>query len=426
MKVAYLDAFSGLSGDMTVGALLDCGLDVAALERELAKLDVRGYRVRRETRERSGIRATKFVVEIDDDHSPRRHSHGHSHGERFHRSFRDIRELIRQSALAPRVCELALQVFVRLAEAEGKVHGVEPDDVAFHEVGAIDSIVDIVGAAWGIDALGIEELVVSPLPLGSGMVRSAHGPLPVPGPATAELLRGFPVRIGDGEGELVTPTGAAIVAALARPGTMPEIVRIERVGYGAGERELADRPNLLRVLVGERATAIGVDSLLVLETNLDDFNPELYGHVMDRLFAEGARDVFLTPIHMKKNRPGMLLSVLADYERRERLVATLFSETSTLGVRVSPVERLRIERETREVETRFGRVRVKLGRDPGGHVNVSPEYEDCRRIAVASGAPLKIVYQEAAAAALSALRSARPVVRRPRAGGRAKARRLPR
>jgi pyridinium-3,5-bisthiocarboxylic acid mononucleotide nickel chelatase len=424
MKVAYLDAFSGLSGDMTVGALLDCGLDVTALERELAKLDLRGYRVRRETRERSGIRATKFVLEIEDDHSPHRHSHGHSHGERSHRSFRYIRELIRQSALAPRVCELALQVFVRLAEAEGKVHGVEPDEVTFHEVGAIDSIVDIVGAAWGIDALGIEELVVSPLPLGSGMVRSAHGPLPVPGPATAELLRGFPVRIGDGQGELVTPTGAAIVAALARPGTMPESVRIERVGYGAGERELADRPNLLRVLVGERASAVGVDSLLVLETNLDDFNPELYGHVMDRLFAEGARDVFLTPIHMKKNRPAMLLSVLADYERREGLVATLFSETSTLGVRVSPVERLRIERESREVETRFGRVRVKLGRDPGGHVNVSPEYEDCRRVAIASGAPLKIVYQEAAAAALGALRSARPAVRRPRAGGRAKARRL--
>jgi uncharacterized protein (TIGR00299 family) protein len=420
MKVAYFDAFSGLSGDMTVGALLDCGLDVAVLERELASLRIGGFRVRRETRERSGIQATKFVVEIDDQPS-HRHASRDAHE---HRTFRDLRELIRQSGLAPRVCELALQVFVRLAEAEGRVHGVEPDQVTFHEVGAIDSIVDIVGAAWAIDALGIDDLVVSPLPLGSGMVPSAHGPLPVPGPATAELLRGFAVRIGDGQGELVTPTGAAIVAALARPGDVPETLRVEHVGYGAGDRELPDRPNLLRVLVGERGAAIGIDSLLVLETNLDDFNPELCGHVMDRLFAEGARDVFFTPIHMKKNRPATLLSVLADPERRERLVATLFSETSTLGIRVSPVERLRIERESREVETRFGRVRVKLGRDPGGHVNVSPEYEDCKRVAVASGAPLKIVYQEATAAALSAMRAALPAVPRPRAGARVKARRV--
>lgn len=423
MKVAYLDAFSGLSGDMIVGALLDCGLDISELERQLANLGIGGYRVRREARERSGIRATKFVVEIE-GHSRRDASHDRPHGDHSHRAFRDIRELIRQSALAPRVCELALQVFVRLAEAEGRVHGVEPEDVAFHEVGAIDSIVDVVGAAWGIDALGIGDIVVSPLPLGSGMVQSAHGPLPVPGPATVDLLRGFPVRLGDGEGELVTPTGAAIVAALARPGNLPESLRVESVGYGAGERELTDRPNLLRALVGERDAAIGVDSLLVLETNLDDFNPELCGHVMDRLFAEGARDVFFTPIHMKKNRPGVLVSVLADPERRERLVATLFAETSTLGVRVSPVERLRIERESREVETRFGRVRVKLGRDPGGHVNVSPEYEDCKRVAVASGAPLKIVYQEATAAALSSLGAARPAIRRPRASARAKTRRL--
>jgi len=423
MSVAYLDAFSGLSGDMTVGALLDCGLDVAVLERELAKLGVGGYRIRRETRERSGIQATKFVVEIDDHDAHHHHAHGHSHAEHCHRAFRDIREMIRKSALAPRVCELALQVFARLAEAEGKVHGVEPDEVTFHEVGAIDSIVDIVGAAWGIDALGITELGVSPLPLGSGIVKSAHGPLPVPGPATAELLRGFPVRIGDGQGELVTPTGAAIVAALARPCPMPERMVVERVGYGAGDRELADRPNLLRLLVGERSAALGVDSLLMLETNLDDFNTELYGYVMERLLAEGARDVFFTPIQMKKNRPGVLVSVLADPERRERLVATLFIETSTLGVRIFPVERLRIERESRDVETRFGRVRVKLGHDPGGHVNVSPEYEDCRRVAAASGVPLKIVYQEATAAALSALRAAPPKARRPRTAARRRARR---
>jgi uncharacterized protein (TIGR00299 family) protein len=417
MRVAYLDAFSGLAGDMFVGALLDCGLDVVALERELAKLAVGGYAIRRERRERSGIVATKFVVDV---HGALAHStSGHTH-----RPFRAIRDLIRQSGLKPRVCELALQVFVKLAEAEGKVHGVEPDDVEFHEVGAVDAIVDVVGAAWAIDALSIGELIVSPLPLGSGITRSAHGPLPVPGPATVELLRGFPVRMGDGAGELVTPTGAAIVAALGRPGTMPERLVVDRVGYGAGDRELADRPNLLRVLLGERAAEVGVDSLFVLETNLDDLNPELYEHVMERLFGEGARDVFFEPIHMKKNRPAVLLSVLADPARREALVRVLFEETSTLGVRVSPVERVRIDRETREIETRFGRVRVKIGKGPGGVPNVAPEYEDCKRVANAAGVPLKLVYQEATAATLGASRTSTPTARRSHASGRAKARRL--
>jgi hypothetical protein len=382
---------------MIVGALLDCGLEIGALERELAKLGLTGYRIRRERRSRSAIQATKFVVEIDA-------AHGHTHAQErshAHRPFRDIRRMIRDSDLGSRVCELALQVFVRLAEAEGKVHGVEPDDVEFHEVGAVDSIVDVVGAAWAIDTLGIGDLVVSPLPLGSGIVQSAHGPLPVPGPATAELLRGFVVRLGDGQGELVTPTGAAIVSALGRPGAMPARFVVDRVGYGAGDRELADRPNLLRVLLGEQAGAVGVDSLLLIETNLDDLNPELYEHVMERLFAAGARDVFFAPIHMKKNRPAVLLSVLADPERRDALTQVLFDETSTLGVRLVPVERLRIEREVRGVETPFGRVRVKIGKDPGGHVNVAPEYDDCKRLALAAGVALKRVYQEATAAALA-------------------------
>jgi pyridinium-3,5-bisthiocarboxylic acid mononucleotide nickel chelatase len=397
VKIAYLDAFSGLAGDMIVGALVDCGLDVAALERELVKLPLTGYRVRRESRERSGIQATKFVVAID---APPKHAHSH-------RPFSDIRRMIRESDLAPRVCELALQVFVRLAEAEGKVHGVEPDDVEFHEVGAIDAIVDVVGAAWAIDALGIGDVVVSILPLGSGIVQSAHGPLPVPGPATTELLRGFPVRLGDGQGELVTPTGAAIVAALGRPGALPASFVVERVGYGAGDRELADRPNLLRVLLGSAAEPIGVDSLFLLETNLDDLNPELYEHVMERLFAGGAREVFFSPIQMKKNRPAVLLSVLADAASRDRLARLLFDETSTLGVRIVPVERIRVEREVRDVETRFGRVRVKIGKDPGGHVNVAPEYDDCKRLALAAGVPLKIVYQEATAACLAGEKGSR-------------------
>ena len=404
MRAAYLDAFSGLAGDMVVGALLDCGLEIGALEAELAKLGVAGYTVRRETRERSGIVATKFVVAIEGEKTGRHHHHHGEHHTHGHRSFRDVRRTVTEAGLSPGVLARALKIFGRLAEAEGKVHGVAPDDVEFHEIGAIDSIVDVVGAAWALDALAIDALAVSTLPLGSGIVECAHGPIPVPGPATVELLRGFAVRLGDGVGELVTPTGAAIVAALARPGGMPAGFVVDRVGYGAGDRELADRPNVLRVLVGStREAPPGVDALLMLDTNLDDLNPELYEHVMERLFAEGARDVFFTPVHMKKNRPGVVLSVLADPDRRDRLVAVLLDETSTLGVRVTPVERIRVAREVRAFDTRFGKVRVKLGRDPGGHWNVAPEYEDCKRAAAAARVPLKVVYQETTAAALAAL-----------------------
>jgi hypothetical protein len=398
MTFAYLDAFSGVSGDMFVGAMLDCGLELASLEGELARLDLHGYRLRREIRERSGIRATKLVVEIDGSAGAHGHAHGHDH---THRSFRSIREMIRTSQLTPRVCELALQVFARLAEAEGKVHGVDPEEVEFHEVGAIDSIVDIVGAAWGVAALDIDDMVVSPLPLGRGLVHAQHGPLPIPGPAAVELLRGYPVKVGDGEGEMVTPTGAAIVAALARPGSLPAEMVVERIGYGAGDRDFQDRPNLLRVLVGSIPGRSGADSLAVLEANVDDLNPEFYEYVMERLFAAGARDVFLTPAQMKKNRPGVLISVLCDVGQRDSLSAILFAETSTLGVRVSEVTRLRVEREIREVETRYGRVRVKIARAPDGSRNLAPEYEDCKRAAVLSGVPLKTVYQEALRSALN-------------------------
>jgi len=415
MRLAYLDAFSGLAGDMVVGALLDCGLEIADLRAELAKLPLEGYSVRLEGRERSGIRAAKFVVEIDGvpaachshaDHGhyahehPHDHDHSHALGHHPHRAFRDIREMIRASDLSPRICELSLQIFAELAEAEGKVHGVDAEEVRFHEVGAVDSIVDIVGTAWAVAALDIGDIVVSPLPLGRGLVHAAHGPLPVPGPATVELLKGFPVRVGDGEGEMVTPTGAAIVAALARPGAMPQDLVVERIGYGAGDREFHDRPNLLRVLLGTTAGEVGADSLLLLEANLDDLNPEFYEYVMERLFGAGARDVFLTPIQMKKGRPATLLSVLCDPEKRDALSTVVFAETSTLGLRVQPVTRLRLEREIREVSTSFGRVRVKVARGPNGAVNVAPEYEDCKRVAAASGVPLKAVYQEATAAAL--------------------------
>jgi pyridinium-3,5-bisthiocarboxylic acid mononucleotide nickel chelatase len=241
---------------------------------------------------------------------------------------------------------------------------------------------------------------VSPLPMGTGFAKSGHGRLPVPGPATLRLLHGFPVRMGDGSAEMVTPTGAAIVAALAKPEAVLADLVVERIGYGAGDKEFADRPNLLRIVLGAAAGRVGVDSLLVLETNIDDLNPEIYEYVLERLFASGARDVWLTPAQMKKNRPGTMLSVLADTADRDRLASVLFAETSTLGVRVAAVERLSIEREIVTVDTEYGRVRVKMGRTAKGAPNVAPEYEDCKRLAAEKGAPLKQVFQAAIAAAL--------------------------
>lgn len=426
MKLAYLDAFSGIAGDMTVGALLDCGLDLADLERELSLLRLDKVRLRRESRERSGIHATKLVVEIDgmpagdapheEFHGTHAHGHehdpGHDHEQppqaqaprpephrHSHRPYREIRDLLERSALGEGVKRRALAIFGRLAGAEGAVHGVPADEVHFHEVGALDAIADVVGAAWGFDRLGIDEVRVSPLPMGRGFARSGHGRLPVPGPATLDLLRGFPVRLGDGEGEMVTPTGAAIVAALAKPGAPPEDLLVERVGYGAGDKEFSDRPNLLRVVVGTVPEAPSRDRLLVLETNLDDMNPELYEHVVERLFAAGALDVWMTPVQMKKNRPGTVLSVLAEASTRAGLTSIVLAETTTLGVRITAVERIAVPRESAAVETRFGTVRVKVGIAPDGTRNVAPEYADCRRIALERGVPLKHVYQAAIAAA---------------------------
>jgi pyridinium-3,5-bisthiocarboxylic acid mononucleotide nickel chelatase len=380
MKIAYFDAFSGLSGDMTVGALLHLGVSLEALRAELAKLPLSGYQLNQGERVQSGIRATKFNVEVREPL-----------GER---SFRAITRLLQESTLIPQVKETALRIFTILAEAEGRVHGVAPEAVHFHEVGAVDSIVDIVGAAFGLHALGIEKVYASALPMGKGFVPSRHGVLPIPGPATVELLKGWPVRLEDGDAELVTPTGAAIIAAVAQHDPVPQL-QLAAVGYGAGERTLPDRPNLLRVLVGNTGETPREEQLLVLETNIDDLNPELYEHVMERLFTAGARDVFLAPIHMKKNRPGVLLSVLGETADRDKLSTILFTETSTLGVRSYPVARVALRRESREVVTAYGSVRVKLAHGPDGRINVAPEYEDCRRLAREKEVPLKLVYEAA-------------------------------
>lgn len=399
MRIAYLDTFSGISGDMTVGALLDLGLPIERVRDALSTLGLDGVEVWAERTQRSGIAATKFQVRVDGQHPDAPGGdHPHRHG---HRPYAGIRDLLAGSALEPPVRERALAIFARLAEAEGHVHGVPTEQVEFHEVGALDAIADVVGAALGFAHLGIDVVYVAPLPVGRGLVTAAHGPLPVPGPAVLALLRGWPVRPGDGDGELVTPTGAAIVAGLARNAPVPA-VRVEAVGYGSGDRTLADRPNLLRILVGEPLPVGETDDVVVLEATIDDMSPQLYEHVLDRLLAAGARDALLTPVIMKKSRPGTLLRVLAEPADRDRLAAIVFAETSTIGLRYTTWQRLVLPRREERVQTPYGSVRVKVAQAPDGTINVAPEYEDCRALAIARAVPLKVVHQAAMAAAVQA------------------------
>jgi len=384
-ETAYLDAFSGLSGDMLLGALLDAGLDLGELEQALASLKLGGYRLATQRRVVSGISAVKFEVELFEPQPERK--------------LGEIRGIIEASELTAAVKETAVAAFAALAEAEAKVHRTSPEQVHFHEVGAVDSIIDIVGAAWGLARLEIHQLLVSPLPMGGGFVRSRHGQLPVPAPATVELLAGFPVKLRDGQGEMVTPTGAALVKVLARPAPVPLTFEIERIGYGAGSASFDDRPNLLRLMLGREAAPAGSDEIVEIATNIDDLNPQMYDYVSERLFAAGAYDVVLTPTIMKKGRPAITLTVLAEAARRDAIADILFSETTTIGLRYHPVSRLKLEREIKQVQTRWGPIRVKVSRRGGGVVNLSPEYEDCRRAAADHGVALKAVMQEAHSAA---------------------------
>jgi uncharacterized protein (TIGR00299 family) protein len=386
MKTAYLDAFSGLSGDMLVGAMLDLGADVSQLERELASLGVGGYRISTRRRVLSGISALKFEVEVSEA-QPERH-------------LDEIRGMIERSSLAARAKERAVAVFRVLAEAEAKIHDTTPEQVHFHEVGAVDSIIDVVGTAWALDALEVGRVLVSPLPGGSGFARSQHGVIPVPAPATAELLRGFPVRIGDGGAEMVTPTGAAVLKALAEPARLPLTMDVERIGYGAGTRTLEDRPNVLRILLGKESAAYERDELVEIAANIDDLNPQVYDHVMERLFAAGARDVTITPTIMKKGRPAVTLSVLAEAAHRDEVARIIFTETSTIGLRFHSVARMKLAREMHQVETRFGKIGIKVSRQGnGGPPTVAPEYEDCKRAALEHKVALRSVMDEAREAA---------------------------
>ncbi len=374
MKIAYFDCFAGASGDMILGALLDAGLDLDHLKRELAKLKLTGYTVQSKKTAKGGISATKFNVRVSRDH--------------HHRNLEDIVRIIDNSRLDTPVKDLSKKIFTRLARAEAKVHRVSVDKIHFHEVGAVDAIVDIVGAVIGFRALGIEKIDASRLHLGSGTIECAHGILPVPPPAVSELVRGVPVYSTDVEGELLTPTGAAILTTVSgRFGPIPPM-RIEMTGYGAGSKTLSI-PNVLRVLIGESDSGKNEDSVQLIETNIDDMNPQFYEHVMELLFAAGAKDVFLTPVIMKKNRPGIVLSVIALPDTVDDLTKLLFRESTTIGVRISEIKkRMVLKREIVTVQTRWGKVRVKVRSLDDSKQNVIPEYDDAKRIAAAFRLPI--------------------------------------
>jgi uncharacterized protein (TIGR00299 family) protein len=383
--IAYLDCFSGISGDMILGSLVDAGCSLDQLEAELRRLPLTGWKLSAAKVKRHGFAATRVAVEAGEHH--------------HHRSLTVILQLIAQANLPARVADRASSIFRRLGEAEARVHGLPVDKVHFHEVGAVDAIVDIVGTSIGFELLGIEEFFCSALNVGAGRVQTQHGILPVPAPATATLLRGAPTYSTGIDHELVTPTGAAIASTLAsRFGPQPPMT-VTAIGYGAGSAELAEQANVLRLFLGQpashEAATPGDDSIVILEANLDDMNPQIYGYFVERALEAGALDVFATPVQMKKNRPGQLVTVLCEPATSARLTEVIFRETTTIGVRSYTARRRRLEREMVPVDTSFGRVRMKVARLDGHILNASPEFGDCEKIALQRKVPLKRVLAEA-------------------------------
>jgi len=434
MRIAYLECFSGISGDMFLGALVDAGVAPVVLDKTVAALGV-GARLEISKVVRSGISATKVDVWVDGekdmpreeywakkdaehahsharehshDHSHEHpHGHEHSHGEHTHkhehaqphRGLTEIRQIISGADIAESAKAKAIRIFEALGEAESKIHDVPVESIHFHEVGSVDAIVDIVCTAVGVEALGVDEIVCSPLNVGGGSVKCAHGTFPVPAPATVELLKSAPVYSSGIQAELVTPTGAAIAATLANRFDRFPQMKIAKSAYGAGSRDFPGHPNVLRIVIGEAVPLLTAktkrENVSILEANLDDLNPQVFGYVMDRLLEEGALDVFGMPVQMKKNRPGTLLTVLCKPEDADKLTELIFSETTTLGVRRRDEVRQTLARRWESVRTEWGEVRIKIASMNGTVTNYAPEYEDCRRIAAEHHIPLKTVMQEA-------------------------------
>jgi len=386
MKIAYFDCFSGISGDMTVGSLLDAGLKIGTLEKELKKLGLTGYQLEVDKVVKKGISATQFKVRIKEEGVERR--------------FKDILTIIEKSKLDEEIKKETKKIFFNIAQAESKIHRKDLDKIHFHEIGGLDSIIDITSAVIGIKTLGIEEIYSSALPVGKGFVKCAHGVIPVPAPATLELLKNIPTYSGGIESEMITPTGAGIIGTLAKSFRERPLMKIERTGYGAGEKEFTI-PNLLRISIGEKILkdehskdGYVSDEVVLIETNIDDMNPEFYDYIMERLFSQGALDAFLTPIQMKKNRPAHMLSIVVYEQNLKEILEVLFSESTTLGVRIREIKRLRLAQQNFIAETKYGKIRVKIGIFKGEIKNIAPEYEDCKKMAKQHQVPLKEVYEE--------------------------------
>ncbi len=380
-KIAYFDCFSGISGDMFIGALLDAGLDFSRLKAELAKLNLPDDDVELSRVTRGTLTASKFEV-VNEHKKACRH-------------LSDMNKLVERSDLPPAIKQSSKAVFRRLAEAEAKIHGKAVDSVHFHEIGVVDTIIDVVGALAGLELLGVQQVCCSPLNLGSGFVNTAHGKLPVPAPATAELVKGIRVYSGEAREELVTPTGAAIITEIATSfGAMPDMT-IERVGYGAGSRDMA-HANVLRIFIGQKASSYDTDIVTVIETNIDDMNPQFYDSVLDNLMQQGALDVYLTNIQMKKNRPAVKLTVLCEADAEHAVVRTLFTETTSIGMRIRQERRKKLQRQSVEIETELGKVRFKLASLDGEVVTATPEFEDCKKLARQNKLPLKQIHAKLA------------------------------
>jgi uncharacterized protein (TIGR00299 family) protein len=384
MKLAYFDCFSGISGDMTLGALVDAGCSAELLRTELKSLQVPGWTLTTEKVWKNGMAATYVRVQTEDQQK--------------HRSLTTILEMLKNSNLAPPVRDRASRIFQKLGEAEAHVHDAPIEKVHFHEVGAVDAIVDIVGSCIGFHALGIERFACSPLNVGGGTAKMAHGVLPVPAPATARLLQGAPTFSNGGQRELVTPTGAAIVATLCDSfGPQPPMT-VSAIGYGAGTADLEGQPNVVRIMIGESADKVssaGDEEISIIEANLDDMNPQIYGYVLEKALLAGALDVYTTALQMKKNRPGTLLTILCRPQDTDALMSIIFAETTTFGIRTHRAQRRALPREWVNVSTGFGLVRIKLSRSNGHILRVTPEYDDCRKLAVEKQVPLQQVISEA-------------------------------
>ena len=393
MKQAYLDCSSGISGDMFLAALIDAGAPVDELFGELKKLPLGFYEFKRTRAMRSGLVGTRVEINVP--------------SEQPHRHLADIQALIEGASLPARPAAQALKIFNHLAEVEGKLHNVSPGKVHFHEVGAVDAVLDIVGTCVGLELLEVDDLICSPLNVGGGHVDAAHGSLPVPAPATAELLKDIPVYSTGVDGEMVTPTGAALVATLASGfGPLPSM-KIARIGYGAGEKEFPGHPNIARLFIGERLEAVtghpglpGDEVVSVIEANVDDMSPQIYGYFLEQALAAGALDVTCSSLQMKKNRPGLAITILCEVEKTDALSQLIFEQTTTIGVRISEARRKVLEREQVAVETAYGRVQVKVAWREGKVVNAAPEFDDCQRLATEKSVPLKQVIAAAEAAYL--------------------------